>query len=59
MLLFISVRKQLELDPHVYTVAKDLDEALYYGNELMLEGKCDRIWVLGGQRLFEVCKIGI
>jgi hypothetical protein len=55
MLLFISFRKELELDPHVYKVAKDLDEALFYGNELMLEGKYDRIWVLGGQRLYKVC----
>ena len=53
----LNYRKQLESDSRIYKVAKDLNEALEYGYMLMKEGKYERIWVLGGQKVYEVCII--
>jgi len=53
----LNYREQLESDSRIYKVAKDLNEALKYGYRLMTEGKCERTWVLGGQKVYKVCII--
>ncbi|CAC5415032.1 DHFR [Mytilus coruscus] len=48
-----SKRDQLQSDEYVHKVADNLDAALIYANKLKQEGKCERVWVLGGQKVYD------